>query len=123
MSPHGCGGGPDPKCVDKEYLHGGGNGKSGAADYSLVRKVVPAAEIWLGEGGGQGCASGPDTQQLKSNELTDVYWWLDALGALQINAPASLKHPCSHPPFGPLVLKRGALPGSPPDQQNSLGVS
>ena len=48
---------------------------------------------------------------------------LDALGALQINAPASLKHPCSHPPFGPLVLKRGALPGSPPDQQNSLGVS
>ena len=82
---YGCGGGPDPKCVDKEYLHGGGNGKSGAADYSLVRKVVPAAEIWLGEGGGQGCASGPDTQQLKSNELTDVYWWLDALGALALS--------------------------------------
>jgi len=63
---YGCGGGPDPNCVDNEYLHGGGDGKSGSADYNLVRKVVPSAEIWLGEGGGQGCASGPGTQQLKS---------------------------------------------------------
>ena len=71
---YGCGGGPNPKCVDAEYLHGGGHGKRSAADYQLVQKVAPDAEIWLGEGGGQGCASGSDTQQLKSNEMTDVYW-------------------------------------------------
>jgi heparanase 1 len=71
-----------PECVDAEYLHGGGHGKHRAADYQLVQKLAPDAEIWLGEGGGQDCASGSDTHQLKSNEMTDVYWWLDALGAL-----------------------------------------
>lgn len=66
--------------IDAETYARYGNGDLSGVSLTDVNKYAPKAEVWLGEGGGQGCGEGDTSQQVWSNTAKDLYWWLDALG-------------------------------------------
>jgi hypothetical protein len=95
---HAYGGGGE---TDARSFAGYSSGELGGVTVSEVRRYAPKAEIWLGEGGGTGketpvftflpeivillfsggigCSEGAITNQVKSNQAIDMYFYLDAL--------------------------------------------
>ena len=57
-----------------------GSGDLSGISIATVKQHAPKAEVWVGEGGGQGCSEGSTTRQVRSNTAIDMFWWLDALG-------------------------------------------